>query len=145
MKFEKDFIDICIPSCVPTDTERHVYKTLFGLSNTYYKFMQKIKSPGIGNCMLVTKRLHRRIGGFNEDISFEEDYDYINRAAKTGGFKVYLDVNYYASVRRFEMETLKYSIKKSIKSDLLFLITGKTNEKVKHEFGKFGNRLMIDN
>jgi GT2 family glycosyltransferase len=63
-----------------------VYKTLFGLSNTYYKFVQKIKPHGIGNCILVTKRLHRRIGGFNESISFGEDYDYINRAAKNGKF-----------------------------------------------------------
>jgi hypothetical protein len=72
-------------------------------------------------------------------MSFGEDYDYINRAARVGRFKVYLNIPFYASVRRVEVEGIRASIRKSLKSDLLFLFTGKPDEKAIHEFGMFTN------
>jgi glycosyltransferase involved in cell wall biosynthesis len=136
-RFQKDFIDICIPARKPADTDRQVYRTLFDLSNRYYKVMARIKPLGLGNCILVTRRLHRRIGGFDEAMRFGEDYDYINRAARVGRFKVYLNIYFYASVRRVELEGIRSSIRKSFRSDLLFLLTGKSDEKAIHEFGSF--------
>lgn len=136
-RFQKDYIDICIPARRPTDTDRQVYRTLFDLSNRYYKVMARIKPLGLGNCILVTSRLHRHIGGFDESMRFGEDYDYINRAARVGRFKVYLNIYFYASVRRVELEGIRSSIRKSFRSDLLFLLTGKSDEKAIHEFGRF--------
>jgi glycosyltransferase involved in cell wall biosynthesis len=136
-RFERDFIDICIPARKPADSTRQVYKTLFDLSNRYFKVMAKIKPVGLGNCILVTRRLHRRIGGFDERIRFGEDYDYINRAARVGRFKVYLNIPFYTSVRRVEVEGIRASIVKSFTSDIFFIFTGKPNEKAIHEFGQF--------
>jgi len=85
-KFEQDFIDICIPALRPTDSKKPIYNTIFDLANTYLKLMENIKPQGVGACIFVTKRLHRRIGGFDESRRRSEDSDYINRAAKVGRY-----------------------------------------------------------
>ncbi|NOY09187.1 MAG: glycosyltransferase [Spirochaetes bacterium] len=141
-KFEDDYLDICTLMYKPIDSRKMIYKTLFEFANTYFKMMEYIKPQGGGACIFITKRLHRRIGGFDESRRTSEDNDYINRASETGRFKVYSDLFIYVSVRRMEKEGLNIYIQKIIRSTFVYFFTGRSDEKVKYEFGNFAEVLI---
>lgn len=143
-KFEDDYLDICTLMYKPIDSRKMIYKTLFEFANTYFKMMEYIKPQGGGACIFITKRLHRRIGGFDESRRTSEDHDYINRASEIGRFKVYSDLYVYVSVRRMEKEGLNIYIQKIIRSAFVYFFTGKSDEKVKYEFGNF-TEILIKN
>jgi len=141
-KFEEDYLDICIPVLKPIDSRKLIYKTLYDFANTYLKLMEYIKPQGGGACIFVTKRLHRRIGGFKESLATSEDHDYINRASEIGRFKEYTDLYLFVSVRRLEMEGLKSYIQKIVRSSFAFFFTGKSSKKIEYEFGNFTKALI---
>ncbi len=140
-RFEEDYIDICIPALRPIDSGKPIYGTLFDFANTYFKMMEYIRPQGGGACILVTKRLHRRIGGFDEKLTTAEDLDYINRASEIGRFKMYLDIYLYVSVRRMEKEGMGQYIQKLIRAAFTFFFTGKPG-KIEYEFGNFSEALL---
>ncbi len=141
-KFEDDYLDICTLMYKPIDSRKLIYKTLFEFANTYLKMMEYIKPQGGGACIFITKRLHRRIGGFDESRRTSEDHDYINRASEIGRFKVYSDLYVYVSVRRMEKEGLNVYIQKIIRTAFVYFFTGRSDEKVKYEFGNFTEVLI---
>ncbi len=67
-RFEKEFVDICVPWIRPIDGTKPIYRTIFQFSNTFFKLMEAIQPQGLGICILATRRLHSRIGGFSENI-----------------------------------------------------------------------------
>jgi len=141
-KFEEDYLDICMPVLKPIDSRKKIYKTLYDFSNAYFKLMEYIKPQGAGACIFVTKRMHRRIGGFNETLRTSEDNDYINRASEMGRFKIYTDIYLYVSVRRLEMEGLKSYIQKVVRSSFAFFFTGTSSKKIEYEFGNFTKAII---
>ena len=141
-KFEEDYLDICIPALKPIDSRKMIYKTLYDFANTYFKLMEYIKPQGGGACIFVTKRMHRKIGGFNETLKTAEDHDYINRASEIGRFKTYTDIYLYVSVRRLEKEGLKSYIQKIVRDSFSYFFTGRPNRKVEYEFGNFTKAII---
>jgi glycosyltransferase involved in cell wall biosynthesis len=138
-RFEKDFVDICVPWIKPIDGAKPIYHTIFQFSNTFFKLMEAIQPQGLGICMLVTRRLHNRIGGFSEDIRVSEDYDYINRASLVGRFRVYPHVFVYHSVRRYKAEGVGTLVQKQVKSGFVYLLTGKAYDTEDYQFGAFSH------
>jgi glycosyltransferase involved in cell wall biosynthesis len=141
-RFEKDFIDICIPWIKPIDGTKPVYSAIFQFSNTFFKLMESIQPQGLGVCILVTRRLHRRIGGFSEKQRVSEDFDYINRASLLGRFRVYTNVYVYHSVRRYKAEGVSTLVKKQARSGFLTFFTGKAYDTEDYEFGGFSHYLL---
>ena len=141
-KFEEDYLDICIPLFKPIDSKKPIYKTLYDFSNAYFKLMEYIKPQGGGACIFATKRMHRRIGGFDETLKTSEDHDYINRASEIGRFKIYTDLYLYVSVRRLEMEGLKSFIQKVVRDSFAYFFTGRSSKKIEYEFGNFSKALI---
>jgi len=140
-RFEKDFVDICIPWIRPIDGTSPIYGTIFNFSNTFFKLMETIQPQGLGICILATKRIHNRIGGFSENQRVSEDFDYINRAAFVGKFRVYTNVFVYHSVRRYKAEGVGALVQKQVKSGFLYLITGKAYDTEEYQFGTFSRYL----
>lgn len=141
-RFEKDFIDICVPWIRPIDGSKPVYRTVFQFSNTFFKLMEAIQPQGLGICILVTRRLHNRIGGFSENIRVSEDFDYIKRASLVGRFRVYPHVFVYHSVRRYQREGVGNLLQKQFKSGFIYLFTGKAFDTDDYKFGAFSRYLM---
>ncbi len=136
-RFEKDFIDICVPWIRPIDGTNPIYRTIFQFSNTFFKLMEVIQPQGLGVCILTTRRLHARIGGFSEKVRVSEDFDYINRASLVGRFRVYSHVYVYHSVRRYQAEGVGSLVQKQFKSGFIYLFTGKAYDTENYEFGTF--------
>jgi glycosyltransferase involved in cell wall biosynthesis len=141
-RFEKDFIDICVPWIRPIDGSKPIYRTIFQFSNTFFKLMEAIQPQGLGICILVTRRLHNRIGGFSESIRVSEDFDYIKRASTMGRFRVYPQVFVYHSVRRYQREGVGNLVQKQFMSGLIYLFTGKAFDTDDYKFGTFSRYVM---
>jgi len=141
-RFEKDFVDICVPWIRPIDGSKPIYRTIFQFSNTFFKLMEAIQPQGLGICLLVTRRLHNRIGGFSEAIRVSEDFDYIKRASLVGRFRVYPHVFVYHSVRRYQREGVGNLVQKQFKSGFIYLFTGKAFDTDDYKFGTFSRYVM---
>ncbi|HVP19361.1 MAG TPA: glycosyltransferase [Spirochaetia bacterium] len=139
-RFEKDFVDICVPWIRPIDGANPIYRTIFQFSNTFFKLMEVIQPQGLGVCILTTRRLHNRIGGFSEKVRVSEDFDYINRASLVGRFRVYSHVYVYHSVRRYQAEGVGNLVQKQFKSGFIYLFTGKAYDTENYEFGTFSGK-----
>jgi len=141
-RFDEEFVDICIPWIRPIDGTSAIYRTIYQFSNTFYKLMEVLQPQGLGVCILVTRRLHERIGGFAESKRVSEDFDYISRAAKVGRFRVFPGVHVYHSVRRYVAEGVGPLVQKQFTSGMLYLLTGKVAEVPEYEFGTFSHKLL---
>lgn len=80
----------------------------------------------MGWCIFSAKKVHQRVKGFSESVKFTEDFDYVQRAAKSGAkLRVLHSTVVYVSVRRLQEEgRLNFTIR-AIKSDLYRLFNGK--------------------
>jgi glycosyltransferase involved in cell wall biosynthesis len=141
-RMDKDFVDICVPWIKPIDGKSSIYGTIFQFSNTFFKLMEAIQPQGLGICILVTRRLHRRVGGFSERQRVSEDFDYISRAAFVGRFRVYANVFVYHSVRRYKAEGVSNLVRKQVKSGFFYLFTGRAYDTEEYEFGNFSRYLL---
>jgi glycosyltransferase involved in cell wall biosynthesis len=141
-RFDEEFVDICIPWIRPIDGTKAIYRTIYQFSNTFYKLMEVLQPQGLGVCILVTRRLHERIGGFLETKRVSEDFDYISRAAKVGRFRVFPGVHVYHSVRRYVAEGVGPLVQKQFASGMLYLLTGKSADVPEYEFGTFSHKLL---
>jgi glycosyltransferase involved in cell wall biosynthesis len=141
-RFDEEFVDVCIPWIRPIDGTKAIYRTIYQFSNTFYKLMEVLQPQGLGVCILVTRRLHERIGGFLETKRVSEDFDYISRAAKVGRFRVFPGVHVYHSVRRYVAEGVGPLVQKQFASGMLYLLTGKSADVPEYEFGTFSHKLL---
>lgn len=73
---------------------------------------EKIKPHGAG-CygIIARKELHDKCGGFDEELNFGEDTDYIERLAKKERFKVLRSAKIGVSTRRLEEEGIETLIR----------------------------------
>jgi hypothetical protein len=74
------------------------------VAEVYLRAMERMVPHAAGVCILVTRDLHERIGGFDESIVLAEDHDYAQRAAVAGRYGLLRSVRVPASMRRAARE-----------------------------------------
>jgi glycosyltransferase involved in cell wall biosynthesis len=73
-----------------------------GHSQAYLNFMSHTKHPiAQGYCLMTKRRIFEENKGFNEQLHYGEDNDYVMRAAKYG-FGFVKDAQYIVDPRRYE-------------------------------------------
>jgi glycosyltransferase involved in cell wall biosynthesis len=124
---------VVIPRYVPDD-QRWYYRLFFGMINKLLWLMQKIKPCGIGICIFSHKTIHNKVNGFNENLDWTDDMDYIERIGNVSKF-IIVPQGIIVSMRRFEKDGTKKTIKKWTQAYLNFLFkrTTKNNEIVYFE------------
>lgn len=65
-------------------SRKQVDKAMHEAYNAYAIAMEKIKPHAPGFCILVRRHAHEGIKGFDEQVVFAEDHDYVQRAHKQG-------------------------------------------------------------
>jgi hypothetical protein len=91
-----------------------------------------------GCCILSTKRLFERVGGFDESLTMAEDHDYVKRASKFRPLRVLDSTQINVSVRRLEKEGRAVLINKYVLVELHLIFKGKLKtEVIEYEFGNF--------
>lgn len=101
-------------------------KLIFGLMNLLLSFFQKIKPAANGPCMIINKEIFEKIGGFDEEIVFGEDFELIQRIVKKTKtkFAVFARPVLFVSTRRLEKEGAILTLYKSIKAIIYQLVFG---------------------
>ena len=121
-EFRMERAGIAITQMLPM-SQKVEDKLYHDFANYFMVRVEKIKPHGAG-CygIIARKELHDECGGFDEDLTFGEDTDYIERLAKKDRFKVLRSAKVGVSTRRLEedgIETLIRQYGKSTVNDFL--------------------------
>ena len=105
-EFQMERLGIAITRMKPLSNK--VEDKLFHEFANYFMIgVEKIKPHGAGCYGIIAKRkLHEECNGFDEDLTFGEDTDYIERLAKKERFRVLRNARIGVSTRRLEEEGL---------------------------------------
>lgn len=85
-------------------SNRLSYKIMFGIYNLWIFATQFFYPNASGHAIICSKRLHKRVKGFDEGVMLSEDMDYAKRAGKHGKFRILKRAKVFTSVRRFKSE-----------------------------------------
>ncbi|MFO8015814.1 MAG: glycosyltransferase [Candidatus Woesearchaeota archaeon] len=121
-------------------------KVLHGFANMLVKlgqFAEDSRAPGF--CILVTRRLFDRVGGFDESLKMAEDRDFVSRASKFRPLRVLESASLKLSVRRLDKEGRLNLLAKYLYLAFHQRFRGKVKDDIfEYEFGNFGNGSDVD-
>lgn len=137
-EFLKRKLDLASCEFAPLST-RVDDQLLYSVACTYLKTLQFIQPVSMGWCIFATKKAHQAVNGFDEEMKFGEDYDYVTRAHKAEfEFKMLRHSKVYISVRRLDDEGRLTYYKKAVLSEVYRFMNGKVDKELfEYEFGKF--------
>lgn len=143
--FNDAFYDIATTPVYPLSSiniDQLIYffwNTLASSTKSFYPYLA-------GWCIFTTARLHRRIGGFDEEVKMCEDHDYAVRAIKYGKYGICKSTHLWISVRRIDKEGRLNFVNKNVLNDLYRLFNGKVYKHVvEYEFGTFDEKQQVKN
>ena len=118
---------------------RWYYNIYSGISNLIFFLKEKSDNPAaIGAGIMVERKKHFEINGFDLKVVLSEDCDYSARLAKVGKYRILKSVKLLYSARRIEKEGFWRAGWKWLKMGL-FTVTNRRIRKqiVNYDFGKF--------
>lgn len=119
---------------VTPDSKTVLDRFLHSVPNLYIWAIRNIRPSAGGFCMIVSKKLFERVGGFDPTFKMEEDHDFVRRAAKVAPLHVITSPVITISTRRLDKEgRLNLAIKYLY---MHFFHNRGKNPPVKYEFGK---------
>ncbi|MCB1325647.1 MAG: glycosyltransferase [Spirochaetales bacterium] len=148
-EMQERFLDLATCEFRPKSDLR-LDDVMFRFANLSVKMNQDLNPRAAGFCIFITRRLFRRIGGFDETLKLAEDHDLVQRASKFRRLRVLKNVDLSVSVRRLEKEGRFSLIQKYMQVEMHLLFKGNVREDiVEYEFGNFedkdkGGRVLDD-
>lgn len=135
-EFELHNLGIAITQMIPLE-KGFINELSHDLANYFTKKISEYKPHGAGCYGILTyKSLHDKVNGFDEELDFGEDTDYIERIGKISRFKVLDNPRLLVSTRRLEEEGLKSLTIKYTKSTAKQLAGEKvTLDDINYTFG----------
>ncbi len=143
-EFEQRELGIAITQIAPI-SDSFLNKITHDFANFFMKRVENIKPHGAG-CygIITTKQLHLDVEGFDEDLDFGEDTDYIERIGEISQFKVLRSPKLLVSTRRLQEEGLRNVAFKYAKSTF-YQFRGKqiSAEDLDYTFGHPGQKRIL--
>ncbi len=143
-EFEENDLGIAITQITPL-SDNTFDKLSHDFANFFMRNVESIKPHGAG-CygMLTRKSLHEEVDGFDENLDFGEDTDYIEKIASISSFKVLRTPHLFVSTRRLEEEGRKNMAIKYAKSTL-YHFTGRkiSADELNYNFGHSNNKRIL--
>lgn len=107
----------------------HIDHALHEAYNAYAIAMEQLRPHAPGFCIFVRRHAHTGIKGFDEDVVFAEDHDYVQRAAKAGHrFGVLRSHPIAVSIRRLEKDGRISIALKYLYGELRMMVKGPIKE-----------------
>ena len=116
-EIDRKFVDLATCEARPI-TDVAFDKLLFNFASTVTRLTVRTQPRATGFCILVTRRLFRRVGGFDESIKLGEDHAFSKAAAEFRQLEFLTSTWVEVSVRRLEKEGRIAYMLKAIHSDL---------------------------
>ena len=136
-QFDREYLEMATVLQKPI-SEVEIDKLIYKIHNILLKYTSEIYPLTVGVCILTTRRLHRRLNGFNEKMDISEDNDYGKRAKKIASYGTITDTCIKISVRRFNKEGRIKLAQKYIRHGVFEqLAKFGINKQIKYEFGDF--------
>lgn len=117
-----------------------VDRVLHGAYNAYTIAVEKMLPHAPGFCLFVKRRTHEDIAGFDEDVVFAEDMDYVQRANKAGwAFGIMRRQKIPVSVRRLDKEGRVHLAAKYLYTEIHMITRGPFKHRIpfSYEFANF--------
>jgi glycosyltransferase involved in cell wall biosynthesis len=131
------FLDLATCEVSPL-SDLHMDKVLHNLANLSIRMNQYTNPHAGGFCILCTKRLFDRAGGFDETLTMAEDHDFVKRSSRFRPLRVLDSTQISVSVRRLEKEGRTVLVSKYIEVELYRIFKGELKTHViDYEFGNF--------
>jgi glycosyltransferase involved in cell wall biosynthesis len=139
-EMEEKYLDLATCRLIP-DSSLRTDRLLHSFANLYIALSQYGPTPHApGLCIMISKRLFDRVGGFNEEMRNNEDHDLVARAARFRPLFVLSDLHVIVSIRRLEKEGRLGLIRKYMLSELTNLTKGLIPESLfEYEFANYRN------
>jgi len=102
-QIKREDADIASVSLKPL-TKSKLEKFLHKGYNLWQKITTRIDPHAAGCCIVVKRKIFKKIGGFEEDIKFAEDHAFARKAFRRGAKYKVLDAEIFVSVRRLKKE-----------------------------------------
>jgi glycosyltransferase involved in cell wall biosynthesis len=120
-----------------SDTDKSNDKTIVTTFNMLLEASQLAGTPSAFGAMIGCKKsIYAKTGGFNPEIGFAEDTEFVRHAYKLGfSFKVFRDPRYVYSLRRFQKMGTVRMLQKSALLNLKYLTGQKVNQKIEYPMG----------
>lgn len=120
-------------------SDKDIDSFLYGTANLYFKVTQFFFPQAAGHCIVIDRRIHNKIGGFNERIRVAEDLDYVKRAAKEGKFRYLENVKVPVLMRRLDREgRMNMAVKYALIGLYFSLFGGIKSDVFKYRFAHYG-------
>lgn len=115
-EFNQKNLDVATFLLLPISEKRFPFSKF--LFNFFYNYPLKLlEGKWVHGTMgiLIKKSIHKKIGGWDEEVRVVEDHDYVKRASKIGKFGVIKSTKIFTDLRRFKKEGwvkvgLKYAV-----------------------------------
>ncbi len=135
-EFDDRYLDIATCYIIPI-SDKLLDVALHEAANATIKASQYFSPAAPGYCVMITKRLHKRISGFNEQLKLGEDHDYAERASQLGKFRVLRNSKIKVSVRRLDKDGRVKLVAKYIYGEIYRRFVGDVTKPLfKYEFGQ---------
>jgi len=136
-EIESRFLDLATCEFIPL-SDLLIDKVLHETANLYIKINQYSNPHAGGFCLIISRRLFRRIGGFDETLKLAEDHDLVKRAGQYRPLRVLGNVKVKISVRRFDSEGRIALSKKYLAVEAYRWFNGDLKKQVvDYQFGNF--------
>ena len=136
-ELETRFLDLATCEIIPL-SENSLDVLLHDFSNLAIKLGQFTDPHAPGFCIIISRRLFKRIGGFKEDLKLAEDHDLVKRASHFRPLRVLNTPQVQVSVRRLEKEGRVRLISKYVAVEVYRILRGDIKTDIfEYEFGNF--------
>lgn len=136
-ELEERFLDLATCEIEPI-SQNLLDGLLHDFTNLAIKIGQFADPHAPGFCIIISRRLFRRIGGFKESLKLAEDHDLVKRASQFRPLRVLNSARVRVSVRRLEKEGRIKLISKYVAVELYRILLGEIKTDIfKYEFGNF--------
>ena len=136
-EMEDRFLELATCEFLP-ESELRLDKVLFKLANLSVKINQFFTPRAAGFCIFISRRLFKRVGGFDENVKLAEDHDLVTRASQYRPLRMLNHVTLTVSIRRLKKEGRFSLIGKYVQVETHLLLKGKVTEDIiEYEFGNF--------
>jgi glycosyltransferase involved in cell wall biosynthesis len=124
---------------VTFNSKKIIYKFLSNWANIFQFFLHKLHPFSVGAGIIVKKKYHKKVNGFDESITIGEDHYYSADIKKiNGNYGLIKSKKILFSIRRLEHEGIFTVIAKWHKAAFYALFFGPPRKKIiNYEFGKY--------
>lgn len=137
-EFHRRKLDIATCSVAPL-SGRAVDKIFHKIFNIYMRAIAPISPHAPGFCIMAKRGVHEKIKGFDQEVIFAEDKDYVTRAVASGArFRILNSRRISVSVRRFDRDGRWNIAKRYLLAEAHHILRGSVKKELfPYEFGKY--------